>query len=162
MSTKRRLDQIPFLAGAPAGLRQEVSEAAVPIRLQQGTVFFTEGDLVSQFVVVRSGRIRVFKLAESGRAITLYHVHPGEACLLNMSCLLAGLRCSASAEAEIDICEASIKEYMGAHTRATGRVGNHTYSVTWPMRHYKATPEKYVPAKPERSTRQGNLTLKEM
>ncbi len=79
-----------------------------------------------------------------------------------LSDLVAAKRAKKAAESEIDICEALIKEYMGAHKRATGRVGNHTYSVTWPMRHYKATPEKYVPAKPERSARQGNLTLKEM
>jgi len=102
MDKNRLLDHIPFLANAPAELRREVSEAAVPARLPQGTVFFHEGDLVSQFAVVHSGRIRVYKLAESGRAITLYHVNPGEACLLNMSCLLADARCPATAEAEID------------------------------------------------------------
>jgi len=78
-----------------------------------------------------------------------------------LSDLVAAKRAKEAAEAEIDTCEATIKEYMGAHNRATGTVGNHTYSVAWPMRHYKAAPEKYVPAKPERSIRQSSLTVKE-
>lgn len=101
MDKSRFLSRIPFLSDATPELRREVSEAVVPTHLEQGTVYFQEGDFLSQFAIVYSGRIRVFKLAESGRAITLYHVHPGEACLLNMSCLLADARCPASAEAEI-------------------------------------------------------------
>ncbi|MGA7371304.1 MAG: hypothetical protein WBW37_01510 [Methyloceanibacter sp.] len=36
------------------------------------------------------GRTRVFKTSESGRAILLYEVGPGETCVLTTTCLMAG------------------------------------------------------------------------
>jgi len=36
------------------------------------------------------------------------------------------------------------------------------YKVSWPMRHYKASPEKITPAKEAYSIRQSTLTIKEI
>lgn len=63
-------------------------------------------------------------------------------------------------ETRIDAAEAAIKDAMGAHTKAIGTVGNSRYRVAWPMRNYKAQPEKITPAKPARTVRQSTLTLK--
>lgn len=54
--------------------------------------------------------------------------------------------------------EQVLKELLGNHEK--GRVGN--YVVAWPMRHYKAQPEKITPAKEARSVRQSTLTIKEV
>ena len=59
-------------------------------------------------------------------------------------------------EAEIDQAEQAIKAGMGMATKAVGC----GFSVSWPMRNYKAQPEKLVPAKEAYSIRQSNLTIK--
>jgi hypothetical protein len=42
---------------------------------------------------------------------------------------------------------------------ASAKVGN--WTLKWPMRHYKATPEKITPAKEAYSIRQSTITIKE-
>lgn len=59
-------------------------------------------------------------------------------------------------EAEIDGAEQAIKAAMGSATKAVGC----GFTVSWPMRNYKAQPEKLVPAKEAYSIRQSNLTIK--
>jgi predicted phage-related endonuclease len=56
----------------------------------------------------------------------------------------------------IDDCEKSLKERLQEHT-----VGmTPRYKVTWPMRHYKATPERVVPAKPASTIRINTIQIK--
>jgi len=57
----------------------------------------------------------------------------------------------------IDDREKRIKEAMQTATRA--EIGK--YQVSWPMRHYKATAERVIPAKEGYSIRQSSLTIKE-
>ena len=47
--------------------------------------------------------MRVFKLAESGQEITLYNVGAGEACPLNVSCILSDRPVPAMARVEEDV-----------------------------------------------------------
>jgi CRP/FNR family transcriptional regulator, anaerobic regulatory protein len=49
------------------------------------------------------GRTRVFKTSESGRAILLYEVGPGETCVLTTTCLMAGSSFPAKSTAESDV-----------------------------------------------------------
>jgi predicted phage-related endonuclease len=57
----------------------------------------------------------------------------------------------------IDDREKRIKEAMQTATKA--EIGK--YQVSWPMRHYKATTERVIPAKEGYSIRQSSLTIKE-
>ena len=54
--------------------------------------------------------------------------------------------------------EAKIKAHMQEHT--TGFTA--MYKIKWPMRHYKAQPERITPAKPASVVRQSTLTIKEI
>jgi CRP/FNR family transcriptional regulator len=94
------LQQFSFFRDAPPALREEVLASGTVVELPPKAYIFREGDEVRQFALVGAGRIRVFKSAESGREITLYHVGPGECCLLNISCLTSGNRIPATAQAE--------------------------------------------------------------
>jgi predicted phage-related endonuclease len=58
----------------------------------------------------------------------------------------------------IDDCEKSLKERLQEHTVGT----TPRYKVTWPVRHYKAQPERVVPAKEASTIRQSTLTIKEI
>src|SRR5258705_7821229 len=81
------LDQIPFFTYSPPGLQRALIEAATVVHLQAGADFLREGDSCAHFAIVVSGRIRVFKLAESGQEITLYHVGAGAISPLNEPCI---------------------------------------------------------------------------
>jgi hypothetical protein len=63
-----------------------------------------------------------------------------------------------AAEASIEEAEMLIKETLGQAER--GRAGN--YVISWPMRQFKAAPERYTPAKVAYTIRQSTLTIKEL
>lgn len=65
------------------------------------------------------------------------------------------------AEEIINEQEAILKEAMGLHEQAEAFVGNRVIEVKWPMRSYKAQPEKVTPAKEARVIRLNKLQVKE-
>jgi CRP/FNR family transcriptional regulator len=68
--------------------------------LPTGTYAFREHEGCGRIGFVVRGSIRVFKEHESGRAITLYRLGPGDSCILSMSCALSNPIHQASAIAE--------------------------------------------------------------
>lgn len=97
------LSKVSFFADAPPELQREIAQSATVVRLAAGAYFLREGDTCAHFAIVVSGRMRVFKLGESGHEITLYHVGPGEACPLNVSCILSDRPVPAMARVEEDV-----------------------------------------------------------
>jgi CRP/FNR family transcriptional regulator len=77
--------------------RQHLAERGIVRRLPAGTRYLREGDGCAGIALVLSGRLRVAKTSPGGRSITLYHIEPGETCILTASCLLAGSRYPAEA-----------------------------------------------------------------
>lgn len=71
--------------------------------------------------------------------------------------ILANKAAIRAAEASIEEAERLIKEQMGQAER--GRAGE--FVISWPMRNYKAAPERLVPAKEAYSVRQSTLSIKE-
>jgi len=63
-----------------------------------------------------------------------------------------------AAEASIDDAEKLIKAHLGQAER--GRAGQ--YMISWPMRSYKAAPERLLPAKEAYSIRQSTLSIREI
>ena len=102
-SKREALSKIPFFAEAPGDLQKAVTEAAVVVHLEAGEYFLREGDTCAHFAILVSGKMRVFKLGESGQEITLYHVGAGEACPLNVSCILSDRTVPAMACVEEDV-----------------------------------------------------------
>jgi CRP/FNR family transcriptional regulator len=86
-------------AGLVEGLLSVSREQTVPA----GKQIYAEGDACSAIAFVVSGDIRVFKLGETGREITLYEIGPGETCILNASCILSGRTYPANAVAITDV-----------------------------------------------------------
>ena len=50
---------------------------------------YMEGDRCTGIAFLLSGEIRVYKISEGGREITLYQIFSGETCILNASCILS-------------------------------------------------------------------------
>jgi CRP/FNR family transcriptional regulator len=97
------LARIPFFNEAPADLRKALFDAGILVHLDAGEFFLREGDTCAHFAILISGKMRVFKLGEGGQEITLYHVGAGEACPLNVSCILSDRPVPAMACVEEDV-----------------------------------------------------------
>lgn len=63
---------------------------------------------------------------------------------------------------DVDNAMVDLMAFMGDHETAIGTVGNERIMLKWPMRQFKAQPERVVPAKDARSVRQKTLTIKEI
>jgi CRP/FNR family transcriptional regulator len=80
----------PAFRNAPARVVQELLDASRGVSIPAGSQIYQEGDVCSGIAFVVSGDIRVYKIGQSGREITLYEIGPGETCILNASCILSG------------------------------------------------------------------------
>jgi CRP/FNR family transcriptional regulator len=91
---------LPFLADpAAAATRAFVAQATV-MRFPTAATIFEEGDLCSAFAILARGEVRVFKIGETGREITLYRFARGESCILTASCILSDRQFPAIATVE--------------------------------------------------------------
>jgi len=94
------LETFRFYREATPPVRAKIAGAGTYAALPPGTTFYREGEMCGYFGVVGKGDIRVFKNAESGREMTLYHVQDGQLCLVNLLCLFLGRPALASAVVE--------------------------------------------------------------
>ena len=78
----------PMLAAIAPAERAQLASRAQMRSLSAGTVYLREGDRCAGIALVTEGRIRVAKTSPTAREITLYHIAPGETCILTASCLL--------------------------------------------------------------------------
>ncbi len=79
---------IPFLQPTDSRLAQEFRRAAYHVRIPQGREIFSEGDYVEGIALLMSGVVRVYKISESGREITLYRFGEGESCIITATAIL--------------------------------------------------------------------------
>ena len=80
----------PAFRNGPEGLLKELLTVSRRQIVPAGTQIYREGDACSAIAFVLSGEIRVYKIGQTGREITLYEIGPGETCILNASCILSG------------------------------------------------------------------------
>jgi len=90
--TSHLFDFLPFLRSTPIMVSH----------VKAGTSIFTEGAGCGKIGFVESGVVRIYKLSETGREITLYRIGTGESCILSMSCALSHPIHQASAVVEED------------------------------------------------------------
>jgi CRP/FNR family transcriptional regulator len=58
------------------------------VTVPRGAMVCMPGDLCKNLVIVESGNLRVYKPGADGRSVTLYHIGPGESCILTAGCIL--------------------------------------------------------------------------
>jgi len=91
---------LPFLGRAPAELCRDLVHEASLSHLSAGVRIFAEGDECNVMAILLSGSVRVFKIAETGREITLYRFGQGEGCILTANCILGNHQFPAIASVE--------------------------------------------------------------
>ncbi len=79
---------LPILRRADPQLAREFRQAASIVRLPAGSDVFAEGDQVDSIALLLAGVVRVYKIGETGREITLYRFGLGESCVLTASAIL--------------------------------------------------------------------------
>ena len=93
----------PFLNTADDAFLQTFFGRGMRAELSAGQFICLEGNQCVHLPLVLSGIARVYKIAESGREITLYRIEPGESCILTASCILSHRDFPAFAVAETDV-----------------------------------------------------------
>lgn len=94
------LSRFDFIGQLPAAERARAVEMARLAKISRRARFYRQGQAIDQLGLVGAGSIRVFRIGENGREITLYHVRAGETCLVNLLSVLLSREACASAQAE--------------------------------------------------------------
>ncbi len=97
------LNNLEFLKSADDTILTALSQNSFYKKIEKNSHIYFEGDSCSYFAFVISGIVRVYKLGESGREITLYRLAKGESCILTASCVLSTKSFPAFSLAETDI-----------------------------------------------------------
>lgn len=80
---------LTFLQDASPELIREFQRSAFFARIPAGKDVFVEGDTVQAIALLISGVVRVYKIGENGREITLYRFGLGESCILTANAILS-------------------------------------------------------------------------
>lgn len=86
---ERIASSLPVLENADRQLVLDFQRFANFTRIPAGRDVFIEGDLVDGIALLLSGVVRVYKIGETGREITLYRFGLGEACILTANAILS-------------------------------------------------------------------------
>ena len=79
---------VPFWAELEPSQQALLSQRSRRMRFGAGDRVQGAGAGCAGVIFVRSGRLRAFMLSDQGREVTLFHVLPGECCVLAASCIL--------------------------------------------------------------------------
>jgi CRP/FNR family transcriptional regulator len=85
---ERLVSQLGWLKNASEDLRRELQDNAFFARIPTGREIFALGDSVDSIALLLSGVVRVYKIGETGREITLYRFGTGESCILSANAIL--------------------------------------------------------------------------
>ena len=100
---QRLVELFPFLKVATPDFQRIFFDTAIPAHIPAGHVIAETGSECSQLALVVSGSVRVYKLADKGREITLYRIKDGDSCVLTASCLMSATPFPAIAVAETEL-----------------------------------------------------------
>lgn len=85
---ERILRALPILSKAEPALLRDFKQTAFLARIPKGRDIFMQGDHVDAIALLISGVVRVYKIGEHGREITLYRFGNGESCILTANAIL--------------------------------------------------------------------------
>lgn len=97
-----------FYVNSAADQRMDLLRAAHPLKVEDGHLLLEAGYACRDVVLVGRGRIRTYIAGESGREVTLYYVHAGESCPVNLGAAMMGIGAFANARARGELVGATI------------------------------------------------------
>lgn len=93
------LQHYGFYQSSDPSQRMELLAVSSPVRAADGQSLLEAGYACRDIIFVGRGRLRVYVTGESGREVTLYHVHRGESCPVNLGAAMVGIGAFANASA---------------------------------------------------------------
>jgi CRP/FNR family transcriptional regulator len=93
---------LPFIQQADETLKQELRQHAQFAKIPAGQDVFVDGDRVDGIALMLSGVVRVYKIGETGREITLYRFGLGQSCILTANAIMSQKSFPAIATVEED------------------------------------------------------------
>ncbi len=99
---ERAAQSLPILKQAGESFAREFKQAAAFTRIPARRDVFLEGDRVESIALLISGMVRVYKIGETGREITLYRFGNGSSCILTANAILSHKTFPAVATVEQD------------------------------------------------------------
>jgi CRP/FNR family transcriptional regulator, anaerobic regulatory protein len=93
---------LPFLQKAEFSLVNDLKRESQFIKIPAGHDVFVDGDRVDGIALLLSGVVRVYKIGETGREITLYRFGLGQSCILTANAILSNRSFPAIATVEED------------------------------------------------------------
>jgi CRP/FNR family transcriptional regulator, anaerobic regulatory protein len=93
---------LPLLQRADPDMTREFMATAYLARIPAGRDIFVEGDRADGIALLLTGVVRVYKIGETGREITLYRFGLGESCILTANAILSRQSFPAIATVEQD------------------------------------------------------------
>ncbi|PWB49557.1 MAG: Crp/Fnr family transcriptional regulator [Anaerolineales bacterium] len=93
---------LPVLKNAGPDLLREIQQKAFYAHIPAGRDVFLEDDRADAIALLISGVVRVYKIGETGREITLYRFGNGESCILTANAILSQKNFPAIATVEKD------------------------------------------------------------
>ena len=111
---------LPFLNQADQNMIRSFRGEAFLAKLPANQDVYLQGDIVDHIALLLSGSVRVYKIGETGREITLYRFGLGESCVLTANAILNQRAFPAIAmveeDAEVvlipaDVFQSWVKEY---------------------------------------------------
>ncbi len=85
----RAAQSLPVLQEAGSSFTREFQQKAFFASIPAGRDVFIEGDRVEAIALLISGVVRVYKVGETGREITLYRFGNGSSCILTANAILS-------------------------------------------------------------------------
>ncbi len=88
----------PFLKDVNDDAKEIIKASLIVKKLDVDYTLMQEGSSCLGFSLITKGSIRVYKLSDKGREVTLYKLSSGDTCYLSMSCMLSSQAYPAFAE----------------------------------------------------------------
>ena len=90
---------IPFWNQLTENQKGRLEAGVVRRKAAAGTLLQGSGSQCLGFVILRSGRLRVYILSDEGREITLYRLFERDMCLFTASCVMKNIQFDVLVEA---------------------------------------------------------------
>ena len=97
------LSSFPFWSKLNTQDQKDLLTYGQKVNLSAEQFICLEGDFCQHLPLVISGSVRVYKIGETGREITLYHLEPGDSCIMTASCILSQKEFPAFAVTETEV-----------------------------------------------------------
>ncbi len=96
-----------FLQHCDTKNHQEFMRQATCVQIKKNAHICQQGNDCTHLALLLKGSVRVYKLAETGREITLYRLNAGQSCILTASCIQSNVAFPAFA-----ICDSAIEAVL--------------------------------------------------